>query len=211
MHKPVAYRPTDGLEVSNETLSDEGGRAAYGERQIDGVIRRWEEHVFYNPRDLHQYASSAGSFDQPISPGALPPTLRFLQFNKSYNQPLQVGNIPEGVEVLQFGRCFNRSLAPGHLPASLIYLVLGEQYDKPLLPGALPAGLRRLHVGGYYDHPLLPDALPPQLQQLSLGSRYTSPSTMVSSRSQSPTSDSAICLNSRCRPAAYHTVSCKSS
>ena len=119
--------------------------------------------------DMFGHGSCHGAFNQSIPPGALPHSLRSLQFNDDFDQPLQAGSIPGNVEVVQFGHSFNQPLAEGHLPASLTDLSFGHSYNQSLLPGVLPAGLRRLNLGWSYKQPLPAGSLPSQLQQLRFG------------------------------------------
>ena len=158
-----------------DSVDSTGAQAEQWERQLAGQLRRWEENNSCDVWSVFQYGPSKGLFNQPIPPGTLPATLRFLQFGQEYNQPLQVGSIPDTVEVLQFGAAFNQPLQPGHLPASLTHLVFGVKYDQPLLPGVLPERLTQLHLGGRYNQVLLPGVLPPHLQYLHLGIGYSHP------------------------------------
>ena len=173
---------TNGTVV-HAALDGEGGEESEEEWDEDIAVNEFYRTLPVEAKawkgldwNVKQYSSSHGTFDQPIPPGALPRSLRFLQFAEyAFNQPLQVGSIPDSVEALQFSVHFNHPLQVGHLPASLTHLVLGHNYNHPLLPGVLPSGLRWLDLGGQYSHLLLPGTLPSQLQQLSLSTFYNQP------------------------------------
>ena len=175
LRQSIAYCPLDRDELQGEKLCDEEGRVVYGEREVNDLIRRWEEAGTCDTWDLRPYGGRAGIFNLPIPPGALPHSLRFLQLGRRFDQPLQVGSIPDSVEVLQLGAEFNQRLEAGHLPVSLTQLMCDGCYNQTLRPGVLPAGLRRLRLGHSYDQRLTPGALPSQLQQLSLGLRFNQP------------------------------------
>ena len=170
--KCVAFAAFDGGHLPELESDGEEDAAEEGKDEFHRRTRRVERgsglHVL-------QYESCEGAFDQPIPPGALPRSLRFLQLGSHFDQPLQAGSIPDGVEVLHFGWSFDQPLQAGHLPASLTHLVFGQYYDQPLLPGALPAGLRLLRLSANFNHPLLPGVLPSTLQQVSFGRCYHQP------------------------------------
>jgi hypothetical protein len=141
--------------------------------------------------------STVSRMDEPIPPGALPPTLERLQLGSLYdhplhagvlpsslthlvlgicfNQPLLVGQLPLSLTHLAFSETFNQPLLPGVLPPSLLELDLGWSFNQPLEPGSLPAGLRRLTMGKSYNHPIPPGVLPPSLTHLHFSERYNRP------------------------------------
>ena len=169
----VAYAAFDGSNRQLEAENAEEGKAEAEEEES-------EFHRLIRPVDIENSYGwlrwggiLGGNLLIPL--GALPRSLRFLQFSDPFNQPLQPGSIPDSVEALQFGHFFSHPFGACDLPASLTHLVLGSSYNQPLLPGVLPVGLLRLHLGGSYNHPILVGSLPPQLQQLSLSYSYNQP------------------------------------
>ena len=191
----AAYAALDGGEERHNESEGRGAEAA-PEAGQEGEFRRLVRLVDAREMDLLRlhdvswrvlrYAGCIGDFSQPLTPGALPHGLRFLQFHDRYNLPLQAGSLPSTLETLQLGFEFDQPFTAGHLPASLRHLVLGHGYDQQLMPGVLPAGLLRLAIGAKFDHPLPVGVLPPQLQQISLGGRFrrsigtgTFPSTLT--------------------------------
>ena len=176
--KSVAYAALDGSceqRRSVEEVNAEAGGTDDSESEFHRLIRPVTTTHSDTAWDVFKWGSSTGRFNQPITPAALPLSLRFLHFNDQFNQPLQQGSIPDSVEVLQFGAAFNQPLEVGHLPASLTLLVFAYCYNQPLPSGVLPAGLRRLHLGINFNQFVPPATLPPQLQQLSFGYNYNQP------------------------------------
>jgi hypothetical protein len=93
-------------------------------------------------------------FDQQITAGMLPPTLKVLRFT-TYNKPLMVGVLPEGLRYLGLGEdCddgYSHPLQPNVLPESLECLILGIGFhhsyiDMSVESHVLPAGLSVLDV-----------------------------------------------------------------
>ena len=161
----------EGTGDLDEQSSAEDAERLEAERRIE-LVEAW---------DVRKFNVTHGAFSQPLTPGALPHGLRYLQLNNRYDQPFQQGSLPSTLEVLQLGRRFSHQLQPGHLPASLTHLIFAPvsynrhyHYDKPLLAGVLPAGLKRLQMGSARSH-IHPGALPPQLEQLSFGSSNNQP------------------------------------
>ena len=74
--------------------AEEGQGAAKGEGEFERLIRPVDVGEGTEWSVLH-YGSSSAAFDQLLSPGALPQSLRFLQLNDEYNQPLQAGSLPD--------------------------------------------------------------------------------------------------------------------
>ena len=186
LRRSAAYAPLDGGvdSDSEELVAQPVVDARFPrDRQSERDGAEGEFYRLIHPVDASEVNETAwrvwhfapifSEFNQPISPGALPHGLRYLQLNEEFNQPLQAGSMPDTVEVLQFGDRFHQPLDMGHLPASLTHLIFDGGF-KQLSPGVLPAGLQRLHLGGVLA-PLQPGALPPQLQQLSFGHADTQP------------------------------------
>ena len=167
-HTAVAYITFDGSDRPLENAEEAEDAAEEDGDQFQRLFHAVEEPTVF-ARDVQRCGRCVGAVNLPIPPGALPQTLRFLQFNCDYNQPLQAGSISNNLEILLFWDEPHRQLRVGHLPTSLTHLDFGSQYNRPLLPGVLPAGLRRLSLAETYNQALLPRALPSSLQQLSLG------------------------------------------
>ena len=133
-------------------------------------------------------------FDQPIAPGVLRASLRYmsvagpLQHHHQLLQgslpaslerlklthwphPLEAGVWPAGLKALHVGG-FSHSLQPHVLPSSLLYLCF-TSFHQPLLPDVLPSALVELHLGDRYDYPLLPGALPRSVRRFTLGSGFS--------------------------------------
>ncbi|KAH0488660.1 MAG: hypothetical protein KVP17_003968 [Porospora cf. gigantea B] len=85
------------------------------------------------------------TFNSPLPP--LPMGLRELFFVTSFNQPISPGVLPPSLRVLALSSRYNRKLS-GILPQGLRKLVLGPAYDAVFVDGDLPSSLRTLEVQG---------------------------------------------------------------
>ncbi|EFA79237.1 hypothetical protein PPL_07655 [Heterostelium album PN500] len=84
-------------------------------------------------------------FNQILSIGVLPESLKSLVFGNEFNQILSVvGVLPKSLESLKFGNRFNQILSVGVLPESLESLVFGDEFNQILSVGVLPESLESL-------------------------------------------------------------------
>ena len=87
------------------------------------------------------------SFNQPIAPGVLPPSLRVLVLSSRYNRKLS-GVLPQGLRKLVLGPAFGAVFVDNDLPSSLRTLeVQGNKLD--IRRCALPQNLSRLVCNSY--------------------------------------------------------------
>ncbi|EFA78974.1 hypothetical protein PPL_08442 [Heterostelium album PN500] len=89
-------------------------------------------------------------FNEELLAGFLPPKLEELKLESSprFNQQISAGVLPNTLKKLIFGEFYNQALEPHVLPSSLTYLELGSHYNHPLQVGSLPPNLRVLiHYG----------------------------------------------------------------
>ncbi|GAM18116.1 hypothetical protein SAMD00019534_012910 [Acytostelium subglobosum LB1] len=116
-----------------------------------------------------------GTFDQPIEPGTLPPSLQILKMGHMFNQPIRPGSLPDSITMLswpiQLVSNFNQPFECGSLPASLTDLRMGTAFNQDLtLPGVLPASLVTLYLGRGFNK-ALPDHVLASLTELGIFSR----------------------------------------
>lgn len=127
---------------------------------------------FDRPLTLHTLPSSLVhlvlvSFNHPLAPGILPPTLQRISFH-TYNQRLMLDGVrvlPEGLRALQL-ILFNIRTDDGSFPDGVTHLSL-EHFNEPIVQNFLPPALISLHLGIQYRQPLLPRILPPTLRVFS--------------------------------------------
>ncbi|EFA77461.1 FNIP repeat-containing protein [Heterostelium album PN500] len=114
------------------------------------------------------------SFNQILSVvGVLPESLESLEFRDEFNQILSVGVLPESLESLVFGDRFNQILSVGVLPESLESLVFGDRFNQKLsIVGVLPESLESLVFGNRFNQILSVGVLPKSLELLSFGNRF---------------------------------------
>lgn len=74
-------------------------------------------------------------FNEPIPAGALPSSLKEIDFGHYFNQEVFDGNIPENVEILIFGSCFSKSM-DGLTVRHLKSIRCHKKYHE-VVPGAL--------------------------------------------------------------------------
>ncbi|EFA77733.1 hypothetical protein PPL_12345 [Heterostelium album PN500] len=111
-----------------------------------------------NVKSLHFGAQ----FNQPLTPGSLPPTITSLSLSEHFNQPLDIDSLPSSLTSLVFGPHFNQELRPGVLPQSLRYLELGETFNQPFGHGSLPPNLVEIVFYNDVQSPILDAQVIPQ-------------------------------------------------
>ncbi|EFA74701.1 hypothetical protein PPL_11670 [Heterostelium album PN500] len=97
-------------------------------------------------------------FNQILSIGVLPESLKSLVFGNKFNQILSVGVLPESLQSLVFGYEFNQILSVvGVLPESLESLEFGNEFNQILsVVDVLPESLKSLSMTNYIDRKDLP-------------------------------------------------------
>ncbi|GAM22597.1 hypothetical protein SAMD00019534_057720 [Acytostelium subglobosum LB1] len=147
---------------------------------------------------------SLDDYKQPLTPGALPSSIRVVNFGEEYNQAIEPGVfdpdsppeviqfgmmfnqplfteplgtpvLPTGVIKLTFGYTFDQPLLSGTLPDTLAFLKLGDEFDRALRPGDLPQSLRFLMFGRCFNQHIGPNILPSNLLTLHMGQRFGKP------------------------------------
>jgi hypothetical protein len=88
-------------------------------------------------------------FNQPLLPGMLPSSLKYLTLSYDYNKPLELKSLPENLLILQCGQAFNQPILPGVLPNSLKKLIVGSYFKQKLEKEILPKGLKVLVMPEY--------------------------------------------------------------
>lgn len=83
------------------------------------------------------------AFDDELTPGFLPPSLRILRI-ELFNKQLQVGALPPSLRILSLPN-YNNSICEAILPSKLEKLSLAA-FNRHITPGVLPAGLKSLEV-----------------------------------------------------------------
>ncbi|EFA77478.1 hypothetical protein PPL_12080 [Heterostelium album PN500] len=112
-------------------------------------------------------------FNQILSVGVLPESLKSLKFGNEFNQILSVvGVLPESLKSLEFGKEFNQILSVGVLPQSLKSLVFGYEFNQILSVGLLPESLESLMFGYSFNQILSVGVLPESLKSLLFGYRF---------------------------------------
>eukprot|EP01132_Coremiostelium_polycephalum_P005098 gene5098-6345_t len=103
----------------------------------------------------------------PIIIGILPPSLKYLKFNRGYNAKSPVFPlIPHSVETLFFGGFSNNIIPAGSLPESMLYLNLGINFSQSLGNGVLPSKLKNLEIGSQVPMNLI--ELPESIETLTI-------------------------------------------
>ncbi|EFA77518.1 hypothetical protein PPL_12120 [Heterostelium album PN500] len=108
-------------------------------------------------------------FNQILSIGVLPESLKSLVFGYKFNQILSVGVLPKSLLTLKLGCSFNQILPVGVLPESLKSLRFESAFNQILSVGVLPESLQSLVFGGEFNQILSVGVLPKSLLTLSLG------------------------------------------
>lgn len=107
-----------------------------------------------------RYLDLGFRFNQPLTPGVLPNTLRELLVSTCYNQALQAGSLPDRLKVLAFElhednfkfppSAFQQQLLPGLIPPSVVAIRMSRGYKQELVAGSIPATVRWLRLPWYY-------------------------------------------------------------
>ncbi len=112
------------------------------------------------------------NFNKPLEIGVIPPSVRELNFSWNFNKPLEIGVIPPSVVSLTFRGLFNHPLKIGTIPPSVISLTFGHYFNQPLTPGMIPDGVVSLTFGEYFNQPLGLGMIPPSVESLILDRKF---------------------------------------
>ncbi|EFA79307.1 hypothetical protein PPL_07725 [Heterostelium album PN500] len=96
----------------------------------------------------------------------LPDNLTCISFDIHFNEPLTAGFLPASLKILKLGPSFNQVFGIGQLPNTLEELELNYRYNQPIQPGALPPSLKILKLNHLFKHELEVGSLPPKLEVL---------------------------------------------
>ena len=112
-----------------------------------------------------------GSYNSPLQPNVLPPSLKGLDLGERFNHPLPPSVVPPSVTHLRLSDFFNRLLVRGSIPDSVVHLNLGD-CDQRLDPGVLPSSLRELLFSRNFTQNLAPGVLPHGVEVVSFPVGY---------------------------------------
>ena len=111
---------------------------------------------YFNQKDLRpscfpqslERLTLGDHFDEPILPGTLPKSIKYLKFGSQFNQDLGLA-LPAELDELVLGSgfsMFDQPIRKRMIPKSVSVLNLGRSFAHPLTRGVLPTGLRRLYI-----------------------------------------------------------------
>lgn len=103
-----------------------------------------------------------------LSPGVLP-LLEVLEFDMTFDQELTPGILPETLKKLNLGRSFNSKINKGVLPPMLKELEIGSLYNQAFEQDVLPNSIESLKIGVAFNQPIEEKTMPSSLKILHLG------------------------------------------
>ena len=155
----------DNADITAEDISDETQVILFGfffNRMIGAGVLNKLQHL--------EYINFSFDFDQPIIPGSLPESLRFVEFSCSFNQPVD-GVFPSKLRGICLNCSFNHPIGRNSLPRSLKYLSFGDDFNQPIDLFGMNE-LKSISFGSGFDQPAHKIGLPDNLESIVFGDSF---------------------------------------